>query len=45
MSETASQALYCHLSEACNILRGPVNQDEYKSYVAPRVKTRNTPSL
>ena len=24
-----------HLLEACNILRGPINQDEYKSYVTP----------
>ncbi len=35
MSETTSQALYSHLFEACNILRGPINQDEYKSYVTP----------
>lgn len=24
-----------HLFEACNILRGPINQDDYKSYVTP----------
>lgn len=24
-----------HLYEACNILRGPINQDDYKSYVTP----------
>ena len=24
-----------HLFEACNILRGPINQDEYKTYVIP----------
>ena len=24
-----------HLYEACNILRGPINQDEYKSYLTP----------
>lgn len=33
--ETTSQRLYSHLFEACNILRGPINQDEYKSYVTP----------
>lgn len=31
--ETTSQQLFAHLFEACNILRGPINQDEYKSYV------------
>ena len=36
MSETtSSQELLNHLFEACNILRGPINQDEYKSYVTP----------
>ncbi len=30
-----SQQLFSHLFEACNILRGPINQDEYKSYVTP----------
>ena len=34
-SETTSQQLFTHLYEACNILRGPVNQDEYKSYIIP----------
>ena len=34
-TETTSQDLYSHLYEACNILRGPINQDEYKSYVTP----------
>ena len=29
--ETTSQKLFSHLFEACNILRGPINQDEYKS--------------
>lgn len=24
-----------HLYEACNILREPINQDEYKTYVIP----------
>lgn len=33
--KTSSQKLYNHLFEACNILRGPINQDEYKSYVTP----------
>lgn len=33
--ETTSQELFNHLFEACNILRGPINQDEYKSYVTP----------
>ncbi len=33
--ETTSQKLFGHLFEACNILRGPINQDEYKSYVTP----------
>ena len=35
IEETPSQKLYNHLFEACNILRGPINQDEYKSYVIP----------
>jgi len=30
-----SNALFNHLFEACNILRGPINQDEYKTYVIP----------
>lgn len=33
--ETTSQQLFSHLYEACNILRGPINQDEFKSYVTP----------
>jgi len=33
--ETTSEALFRHLFGACNILRGPINQDEYKSYVIP----------
>lgn len=33
--ETTSKQLFSHLFEACNILRGPINQDEYKSYVTP----------
>jgi type I restriction enzyme M protein len=35
VAELTSQKLYSHLFEACSILRGPVNQDEYKSYVTP----------
>lgn len=35
VEETTSQKLFSHLFEACNILRGPINQDEYKSYVTP----------
>lgn len=33
--KTTSQSLFSHLFECCNILRGPINQDEYKSYVTP----------
>ena len=33
--KTTSQTLFSHLFECCNILRGPINQDEYKSYVTP----------
>lgn len=33
--QTTSQRLFSHLFAACNILRGPINQDEYKSYVTP----------
>lgn|GEM_PF-45256 len=33
--ETTANALYNHLFEACNILRGPIDQDDYKSYVIP----------
>lgn len=33
--ETTSQQLFNHLFEACNILRGPINQDEFKSYLTP----------
>jgi len=32
---TTAQQLYNHLYEACNILRGPINQVEYKNYVIP----------
>ena len=30
-----ARELFNHLFEACNILRGPINQDEYKTYVIP----------
>ena len=33
--ETTSKKLFSHIFGACNILRGPINQDEYKSYVTP----------
>jgi type I restriction enzyme M protein len=35
IEETTSEKLFRHLFEDCNILRGPINQDEYKSYVTP----------
>ena len=34
-TQTTSTKLFNHLYEACNILRGPINQDEFKSYVTP----------
>ena len=33
--KTTSNMLFHHLFEACNILRGPINQDAYKTYVIP----------
>lgn len=33
--ETTASQLYSHLYEDCNILRGPIDQDDYKSYVIP----------
>ena len=33
--ETSASRLYSHLFEACNIMRGPIDQDDYKSYVIP----------
>lgn len=35
VEQTSAQQLFSHLFEACNILRGPINQDEYKTYVTP----------
>lgn len=35
VEETSSQKLFNFLYEDCNIFRGPINQDEYKSYVTP----------
>ena len=35
-NETKSaQELYSLLFEACNIMRGPIDQDDYKSYITP----------
>jgi len=33
--ETTANRLFSHLYQACNILRGPIDQDDYKSYVIP----------
>ena len=33
--ETTANQLYSFLFEACNVLRGPIDQDDYKSYVIP----------
>lgn len=33
--ETTKQKLFNHLYGACGILHGPINADEYKSYVTP----------
>lgn len=35
IEETKKKQLFAHLYEACNILRGPINQDEFKDYVTP----------
>lgn len=34
-TKLTSKQLFTHLFEACNILRGPINQDDYKNYVTP----------
>lgn len=34
-AQVTSQELCNHLYKACDILRGPINQDEFKSYVTP----------
>ena len=33
--QTTREQLFSYLYEACNILHGPINADEYKSYVIP----------
>lgn len=33
--KTTSTMLFNHLFETCNILRDPINQDEFKTYVIP----------
>lgn len=35
IEETKKNQLFAHLYEACNILRGLINQDEFKDYVTP----------
>ena len=35
MEQTTREQLFSYLYEACNILHGPINADEYKSYVIP----------
>ncbi len=35
VNETTANDLYSHLYGDCNILRGPIDQDDYKSYVIP----------
>lgn len=35
MEQTTRDQLFLYLYEACNILHGPINADEYKSYVIP----------
>lgn len=32
---TGAQDLYNYLYEACNKLRGPVSQDNFKEYITP----------
>ena len=34
-NKTISQELYNFIFEACNILRGPVSQDNFKDYITP----------
>lgn len=35
IEETKRKQLFNHLYAACDILRGPINQDEFKDYVTP----------
>ena len=37
--------LFNHLFEACNILRGAINQDEFKAYVIPALPQASNDSL
>ena len=32
---TGAQDLYNFLFEACNIIRGPISQDNFKDYITP----------
>ena len=34
-NKTTAQELYNFIFEACNILRGPVSQDNFKDYITP----------
>ncbi len=35
ITERTAQKLYSYLFEACDIMHGPINQDDYKSYITP----------
>ena len=35
MTENIAQQLYNYLFAACDIMRGPINQDDYKTYITP----------
>lgn len=35
MPENITQQLYNYLFTACDIMRGPINQDDYKTYITP----------
>ena len=34
-TDSGNKKLFAHVYESCNILRGPIGQDEFKSYVMP----------